>query len=193
MQFRFLKLIPVLVLILSVSSCNDDKELENLFDDEAELKSLTASPTATTGYGQTIPMKDVTPCLDKYDTTMLKHAFKLEPIPVNAGDTTVTVAPMQITSYESFRGHELLKFLKRAAHLKRVIGGGYYLTVRIQLGIYTEEYLKKHVTLETEKENKRNRVGIFLVTRRFQKNGEKMLPLEPGDDDIAFDLGDLRP
>jgi hypothetical protein len=191
MQSRFLKLTSVLILIISVSSCNQDNELDNLFDDDNELKSLTTF--ATTGYGQTIPMKDVTPCLAKYDATMLNHAFKTDPVPANEPDMTVTVAPMQITSSESFRGRELLAFLKKAARKKKLLGGGFYLTVRIQLGIYTEDYLNKHVTVEDEKKNKRNRIGIFLVTRRFQKDGNKMVMQDPGDDDLAFDLGDLRP
>ena len=188
------KLVWLCLLIMPLTlfyACNnqaekDQKLLAELLD-ESQIDSLSDEGD----YGQTVHIDDVKPCVELYIREMNKHGFTNTVEPANI----VLTQTQMITTEESFRGRELLSFLRKAAGRRAVIGGGRKTKVKIVFGMYTEDYLSKYApNNETMRNRKRNRIAVFLVTCDWNEATKRYeFAKEEGDDENAFDFGGLQP
>lgn len=171
-------------------TANQEADIDFLFEDDDPEKSL--APDTLRRNGMQVRTDFVAGCLKAYEELMKKHGIidKVESTNLNIKTTSM------ITYDESFRGRELKNFLRRAAYRKRMVGGGYKLTVRVAIGVYTQTYMdsvnKGHTKPIVEKD-KLGRIAIFLMTRTRGKNEKPELKEDGPDDDISFDLGEINP
>ena len=172
----------------------NDRQLDSLFTDvDSSDVNAFAGSKKDTAVGRMVGIDTIQSCLDEFKKVMPKHGFDY---PASATSVTVNETSL-ITYYERFRGTEMMRFLRKAAHLRHHllnIGAKKHVSIRVEFGIYTMDYLKK-IGADTAKAG---RLAIFLVTREIntETTNNSFAPVtvtDPGDDPQALDFGGLKP
>jgi hypothetical protein len=174
------------LLAILVPSCKSDREkkLIALLDNAEKIRG---KPT-----GQIVPAKAAQECFRAYDSVMKLHGFVDSPS--NTPTTIALQRTLKITRREAFRGKELMGFLKMAAYRharENPDDGDENMTVQIAFGLYTENYLKSLPGAYDA--SKLNRIGVFLVTCKWDDTKKEWVPFQFNDDPSAFDFGGLEP
>jgi hypothetical protein len=198
----FLAIIFVLAATWMFISCRPshpkEESAEELLKDKSQTEDLLDSLfipsddnkfTSCVNCGVEVDTAFVHPCLDSLIKIMKDHGFDSTK---HAVDIRILETTM-MTTWEEFRGRELMHFLKKAAIHKRLIGGGAICGVRIALGIYTKAYIDKYGSPE-----KLGRIGIFLLTTTRKKNRvsasrNPFADINDADDSTGFDFGGIHP
>ncbi|MFN4315691.1 MAG: hypothetical protein ACK4E0_15430 [Chitinophagaceae bacterium] len=196
MSMKLLSLACVLSagLLFSCKDCPPESAGKTtLADSDAEIWEMltteefdTLAPWADKrkNYGTVIPFKDVKPCLKLYEETMVNHRVVRDvnnPPPVTDNSKYIP-----ITLWESFRGKELKKFLKKAAARRGVLPSNKKLEIRMAIGIYTKEFAQKYDP------SREGRIGIFLVTKKYKEVANVWMDDED-EDDSSFNFGGIHP
>lgn len=97
----------------------------------------------------------------------------------------------KITQYEEFEGAGLLAWLIKTAGKSNLNDEGANVSIQMQFGIYTDEFLRTYLPNDSLlREKKKGRITIFLVPRRISDN---QASITKGDEDTAYELGGLHP
>ena len=186
------------------SLVRNDSLLNDLFEDEDRDRHDTHAITATikpnNGFGIKVSTDTVEKyCLPEYERVMNDHGFPSTP-PQPGQRPTLPSDLRLITLMEHFRGKEIIKFLRQAAHLHGLlgtVGGKKKVRVQIAFGIYTKpylDYLVKTVQVDpADIAGKEGRVGIFLISKAEDPTTKKKILVAPADDPDSFDFGGLKP
>ncbi len=217
MKSRPIAAIMAIFLAFSLVSCLSDKDRQ-LLDRARQADAFFAAAALDKGkpHGAIVPTADILLCTKAYDDIMPHYGFTESAI-----DTTITInRTIKITREESFRSLECLGFLNAACLLHPEQGqtnsnGQATTSIQVRLGIYTDEYLRRHP--DPNNADRLGRIGVFLVTtvwseslqdyrlmtkEDFQQLDQKTKSalkemLHPftddPDDPFGFDFGGLKP
>ena len=124
------------------------------------LKGLLEKPDSLTGNnsGQIVYTKDIIPSIDLLFPKMKRHGIDSS----KERSKIIWRKTMKVTDWESFAGKDLLDWMTKIptqfpGHRPDEI------EIRIVFGVYTEDFLKTHVTDVTLRNSKRNRITAFLI------------------------------
>jgi len=152
------------------------------------LKRLFKKPDSINGNvsGQVVSTDDITPCSNLLIPAMKRHGIDSK----RKRSKIIWRKTMKVTDWESFTGNDLLTWMTNIPaqfppHKPDEI------EIRIVLGVYTEDFLKKYVA-ENLRESKRNRITAFLIPYLLTKDKVRnQITATIGK--TGFDLGGLHP
>jgi hypothetical protein len=172
----------LLLIIFSASVFYTIASIRRAEDPTMQTLFLNKAAVADGDPGRMVRTVYLKSCFDAYDSLMKVHGFAEKPFTdsVHLLDTASI-----ITRWESFGGFELYSFLQRAASLHT---DNINVTIKVRIGVYTEDYLKRHHTDPDIIKRKKGRLAIFLITKKREDG--KMVD---EDDDYGFDLGEINP
>lgn len=156
--------------------------------------STTAQTTAadtTTGNwphgGQSVPIKNIQPCLDAYAQVMAAYGITADSpaVPIKkCPPVTYRITTTEGITYVTFR-----HFLDSVVNAIDSAGHGSNVWLKIQPGICTQQF----VTAVGANPSRTGRISFFIVPALIDSSKAQNLPNNPGGGGNGFEIGGLQP